>query len=100
MCICTLTEIGDVMKDLARIIFDTHGEIFTCRFIKRSTGQERVLVGKLGVTEFLKNGELPYDKKEKGLISVYDIENNGYRMIPIDGLLEVTVGDKVYKDEN
>ena len=88
------------MNHLANIILSTNGKPFTCKFLKRTTGQERVLVGKLGVTEFLKGGELPYDKKEKNLISVYDIENNGYRMIPIDGIVSVTVGDKVYSDED
>lgn len=84
--------------DFVKILYDNYGEVFTCRFIKRTTGEERILTGKLGVTEHLKGGELKYNKKEKGLISVYDLENNGYRMIPVDGILEVTIGEKTYNE--
>lgn len=86
-------------KELADIIFSTNGEPFTCIFIKKN-GQERILKGQLGVKKDLKGFGLSYTPKDYDLISVYDTENEGYRMIPIEGLIKVEFkGNEYYVSE-
>lgn len=84
------------MDKLVKVLYDNYGKEFICTFIKRSNGEERILRGKLGVTEHLKGGELKYDKKEKNLISVFDLDKEEYRMIPIEGLLNIEINGDIY----
>jgi hypothetical protein len=55
-------------------------EYFTVMFIKKD-GSERVMNAQKGVTKHLVGGDLKYDAKSKGLITVYDPKAPGYRMI-------------------
>jgi len=55
-------------------------EYFTVMFIKKD-GSERVMNAQRGVTKHLVGGDLKYDAKSKGLITVYDPKAPGYRMI-------------------
>jgi hypothetical protein len=84
-------------EHLYNILLNTKGKIFRATFIKRSTGEVRHLVGRLGVTQYLKGGTMSYNPKDKGLLTVYDIQKKGYRMINIEGLQEVSFGGQVYR---
>jgi hypothetical protein len=83
-------------KDLAKIIYNTDGEPFTCTFVKRSNGETRILHGQLGVQKDLKGVGLSYDPKENDLIGVFDLDKDGYRMIPVEGLISVEFQGKTY----
>jgi hypothetical protein len=87
------------MQSLTDIIRSTHGKIFRATFIKRSTGERRVLVGRLGVRKYTKGEKLNYVPREHDLIGVFDMHKVGYRMIPIEGLLEVKFRGKTYKPQ-
>jgi len=84
-------------QSLPDVIRSTHGKIFRATFIKRSTGERRVLVGRLGVRKYTKGEKLNYVPSEHDLIGVFDMHKVGYRMIPIEGLLEVKFKGKVHK---
>ena len=87
-------------KELANVIYNTNGEPFTCLFVKRSTGEERTMRGQLGVQKDLKGVGLAYEPKEQKLIGVFDLDKDGYRMIPIEGLLMVEFkGEKYFIDD-
>lgn len=61
--------------------------IFSVDFVKRTTGETRRMVCRRGVTKHLKGGEPAYSFKDNDLISVYDMEKQGYRSIPIEGIV-------------
>lgn len=82
---------------LTDVIRNTHGKIFRATFIKRSTGEKRVLVGRLGVKKYVKGEGMSYVPSEHDLISVFDMQKVEYRMIPIEGLLEVKFKKRIYK---
>jgi hypothetical protein len=67
-------------------------------FIKRSTGEERVMkCSKYPPPEYeFKGGKLPFNKDEKNVLVVWDEEKNGFRIINIEGLISVKVGLSVY----
>ena len=74
----TLTQFIESVSD---------GTIFSVDFVKRTTGEIRHMVCRRGVTKHLKGGELGYNAKEKDLLSVFDMQKNGYRMISLDSLI-------------
>jgi hypothetical protein len=49
------------------------------------------------VLKGLTGGELKFDPEEHRLISVYDMQNNGYRMINADTIQEVTIHGETFK---
>jgi hypothetical protein len=73
-------------------------KIFTVTFIKKD-GTVRVLNGRRKVTKHLKGGELAYDPIERGLIPVYDLKSEGYRMINSQTVTEIKSEKQVYKFE-
>ena len=87
-----------VREQLSTIIKELAGStIFSVDFIKRTTGEFRTMVCRLGVKKYLKGGELPFDPVEKGLLPVYDMQKQDYRMISLDTVTEIRVGGNVYK---
>lgn len=70
-------------------IQNTKGRIFGATFIKRSDGSVRKGSFRLGVRKYLSGGELKYNPKDYDLISVFDMNKRGYRMIPLDAVMEL-----------
>jgi len=73
-------------------------KIFTVTFIKKD-GTVRVLNGRRKVTKHLRGGELAYDPIERGLIPVYDLKSEGYRMINSQTVTEIKSEKQVYTFE-
>lgn len=76
-------------QDLADRLRASNGKIVRVTFIKRTTGEVRVLVGRLGVKSHLKGGERAYDFEEKGLVSIFDMQKRAYRCVPTESILEL-----------
>jgi hypothetical protein len=73
------------------------GKIAKVRFIKRTTGLERVMICRMGVHKGLSGDPNPrYDPADHGLVTVYDMQVGGYRNIPVDSILEVKSGKEHY----
>jgi len=69
--------------------------IFGAKFEKKNK-ELRTGSFKLGVTKYLSGGELKYDPIAKGLIPVFDMNINEYRMINLNTLIELTIkGEKI-----
>jgi hypothetical protein len=82
-------------QEAVTLIKNTKGKFFTVQFTKKD-GTERVMNARLGVKAYLKGGSLPYDPIEKGLLPVYDVKTKGYRMININSISKLKVGEEVY----
>jgi hypothetical protein len=67
------------------------------KFIKKD-GSERVLNGRLGVKKFLRGGEKTVDPSK--FITIYDLQNQGYRNINRDTILEVKLGGELFVEES
>ena len=70
-------------------IKESEGKIFSVVFEKRTTGEFRKLVGRLGVHKDVNGVGLRYDPATKQLMTVYDMQNRGWRMINIEGLTQL-----------
>ena len=73
-------------ETLAKMIENSNGKIFRVTFVKRD-GSIRDLVGRLGVTKYLKGGKRTTD--ENKYLCVYDIQNHGYRSVNRGNILAV-----------
>lgn len=72
-------------------VVQQEGRIFSLVFVKRTTGEEREMVCRLGVTAHLKGGVKAYDAAAHNLITVFDMVKGGYRSIPVENVLRVKV---------
>jgi hypothetical protein len=91
----------DSFFELVKIIKTTDprnsgkGEIFTVTFVKKD-GTTRVMNARLGVKRYLRGGSLPYDPISKGLLPVYDLQKNDYRIINLNTIISAKVGGQDY----
>ncbi len=73
------------------------GRIFSVLFIKKTTGEKRKMLARRGVAAHKHGGELKYDPESHGLFPVFDIEKLGYRMIPVENIIELRHHGKIEK---
>lgn len=73
------------------------GHVFAVEFVKRTDGSLRKMTCRTGVTKGTHGGSMGYDPANHGLLSVYDMEKQGFRSIPVDALTHVSMGGKRYE---
>ena len=82
------------LKNLKNLVSD--GTIFSVEFIKRSNGELRKMVCRLGVKKHLCGGDKAYDAKHHNLLTVFDMEKGGYRSIPVDAIQRLCVNGQAF----
>lgn len=91
-------------KQAAEILIDmkqeNKGKLFSVEFVKRTTGEIRLLCGRFGVEQYLKGGQAAYNFLEKGLVCVFDIQKMAYRCINLETLLTLKINGISYEIEN
>jgi len=91
------------------------GSIFSVTFIKRTTGEERTMNARLGVSKGVTGVGMAYDPKSRNLMACYDVQKalemkaqgmdeveaakKSYRMINLDDILSLKVGGEAYTVE-
>ena len=80
------------------IIFDIDQEFFTVEFIKKDKSLRKMNCRK-GVKKHLKGGHLRFDPFKKGLLPVFDLQKQGYRMISLKSLVSLTFAKTRYEIE-
>lgn len=81
--------------DILQMIRETNGKFFTVEFIKKD-GSIRKLTGRLGVKKGVKGVGMAYDPLSKGLLPVYEMANDGFRMINLETILSLTIDGITY----
>ncbi len=74
------------ITSLTEIVGD--GRIFSATFTKKN-GETRHILARTGVHKGLTGTGLTYDPAERGLLSVWDIQNEGYRYITAAAVTQV-----------
>jgi len=87
------TPKGEIMKTKWEILMEAArtGKFFSCTFIKRTTGERRKGVFRIGVKKHLHGGDPVYDFKEKDLLPVWDVQKEAYRTIPVESIIEISL---------
>jgi hypothetical protein len=73
-------------KALASLLDQSNGKMLTVSFVKKD-GSTRVLNGRLGVNKYIKGSSLK--KNSDAYITVYDVQNKGYRSVSRDTIVAV-----------
>lgn len=89
----------DPMK-VRELIDDTHGKFFVVRFIKRTNGELRQMVARIGVHKDVTGRGMSYDPDKKNLRVIRDMHKKDYRMIPLDGVVYFKCGDTMVTSPN
>lgn len=90
MLYTTVLAIGNESKKMnrevakaRRALAKTAGRFFYAEFTKRTNGELRKLVGRLGVKKHVNGKGLSYNPKDYDLQVVWDSQKKWYRMIPL-----------------
>jgi len=62
------------------------GKFFTVEFVKRTTGEVRVMNCTTNYESKLAGGESAYDFNAKQLLPVWDLQKQAFRSIPLDSV--------------
>ena len=95
-----MAEIQNITKEEAKelvlnIPYD-ESTFFTVVFVKKDKTL-RTMNCRRGVKKHLRGGELGYNAKPKGLLSVFDVQKKGYRMINCETIKEIKYKGQHYK---
>jgi hypothetical protein len=82
-------SVGDFLKSL-------NGKFFTVEFIKRTSGERRVMRATTNYESLLKGGEAKYNFDEKKLLPVRDLEAQAFRSIALDAVLVIRANGNIY----
>jgi hypothetical protein len=74
--------------------------IFTVSFIKRTTGERRIMNCSVNYQNLTKGGELAYSPEEKNLLIVRDHVKKAIRSISIDSIEWIHANGKTYSLAN
>ena len=80
------------------------GKLFSCEFIKRTTGERRLMLARTGVKIGLTGKGANYNFKEKNLLPVIDMNiynktkniNDSRKAIPLEKIIWVQIGGFKY----
>ena len=86
----TLLEKAQVLDKVSK-----NGKIFGVKFIKKN-GQERIMNCRKGVKKYLRGGESTTAHLDN-IVTVYSINDKGYRNINLDTLMSISSGGQEYK---
>ena len=81
------------------MIRGSKGKVFGVTFIKRTTGEERVMNARLGVKKGVTGEGLKFNPKDYALIPVYEMPKQQFRMINLEGLTQLNLEGKKYEVE-
>ena len=73
-----------------------NGRIFTVEFIKRTTGELRVMNCRRGVSKNVKGVGLAFDPGTKALMGVWDMQANAHRFVSLDSLVALKLAGQTY----
>jgi len=78
------------------ILKKSNGQIFTVAFRKRTNGEIRIMNARLGVQKRLTGKGMSYNPKNRGLMTVFDMQKQEYRMIDIRTVIWLKVNGTMY----
>jgi hypothetical protein len=84
------------LTQAVEIINAQGGRIYSVVFEKKTTGIDRLMVCRNGVNAHTNGGTLNYNPLNYGLISTYDMQSKGYRMINLVGLKKLKASGREY----
>ena len=98
-----LTVSNGVARSILRA---TNGQLFSVTFTKRTTGEERKIVGRTGVRKGVTGTGLRYNPANRDLLTIWDNgkvpnaqgeKSEGHKSIPMNDIKEVRAGGAKFR---
>ena len=86
---------AQIVKDFIQIIAG-NGAIFNVVFEKKD-GTIRHMRCRLNVKKYVKGVGMRFNPEDYNLLVAYDLDKEGYRMIPLERVLYIKCGNKILK---
>lgn len=86
------------IKKAKEMLKEMGNDIFSVEFIKKN-GELRKMLCRLHVKKHLKGGKMSYNPLDKGLLPVYDLQKEAYRMINMNTLKKIKHKDEYFIKE-
>ena len=77
------------------LIDNNSGKIFTAIFIKKN-GDVRKMICRTSVSKGVTGKGMSYDPKSRGLVCVYDMQGQSFKMINIKTMSNINIGGIKY----
>ena len=88
-------RISTISKERAAIMMQgSSGQIFNVTFNKRSNGKKRTMNARLGVKKNVTGAGLKYTPSDHALLSVYEMPQGQFRMVPLEGVTGISFREK------
>lgn len=78
------------------MMYSTSGRIFSATF-RKSNGEVRNLVGRVGVRKGVTGVGMRYVPKERGLMTIFDMQKDAFRMINTNTLMSLKIDGVEYE---
>ena len=96
-------QIQSMTDRIRTAINSTNGRIFTVTFRKRSDGTLRTMNARLGVKSHLNPAATPDPNrptrdKQHDLVTVFDVQSEGYSCIPLDSIHQITLDGQTFSN--
>ena len=82
-------------KKVMGLIDTSNGKIFTAIFIKKN-GDVRRIICRASVSKGVTGKGMSYDPRSKGLVPVFDMKEQSFKMININTMSNINVGGVRY----
>jgi alkyl hydroperoxide reductase subunit AhpF len=79
------------------LIHNSKGKVFGVKFVKRTTGETRNMSARLGVQKYVTGEGLKFSPSRKNLVTVFDMNKKGYRMVNLEGLTNLNINKNSYE---
>lgn len=87
------------IQEAVKVIKNSRGKFARATFRKKD-GEIRHMNFRLGVRKGVTGQGMAYNPEDRGLITVYDVQKRAYRMINVEGLIEVRAAGQTWKVDN
>ena len=84
------------LAEAVELVLSQEGKIMTVEFVKRTTGEIRIMNCRCGVRKYVTGEGAKYSFKDRELIPVYDLQKRAYRTINARAIRKVTAGGSEY----
>ena len=83
----------------ASLMMGSSGKIFSVTFTKRTTGEARIMKARLGVKKGVTGAGRKFKPSDHALLSVYEMPQNQFRMVNLNGVTNLTLQGEKFKVE-
>jgi hypothetical protein len=85
------------VEEATELMQNSNGQIFTVMFIKKTNGEYREMICRLGVSLGVNGRGRNFTYEPEELLGVYDMQKHAHRMVNLRSVVGLNIGGESYK---